>query len=127
MANTGFISTKIALAFAGMTIFGTLLMVGTSENEGVLGQIASQLSEQPGDETHGESDTVVAEPKVSAKAPVSTWASPVTEISDNDVPPERTISEAPRPGFAPAPLADSSDPTKASLSPGAVIVEDDDD
>jgi hypothetical protein len=129
MSNIGSTNTKVALAFAGMTILGTLLMVGTPGNEGVLGQITSRLSEQTSD-ADAESGAVIEEPSVSksVSAPVSVWDSPITEISDSDVPPERTVIEAPKPGFAPAfapaPPANDGDPAKAPLSPGAITSDD---
>ena len=135
MSNIGFTNTKVALAFAGMTILGTLLMVGTPGNEGVLGQITNRFSDQRSD-TDAESGTVIEEPSLSksVSAPVSVWDSPITEISDSDVPPETTVIEAPKPGFAAAPTPTyaatpspySSDPAKAPLSPNAIVSDDED-
>lgn len=44
MAMIPFTNAKAALAFAGMTILGTVMMVGTSDNKGMLGQMASSIS-----------------------------------------------------------------------------------
>jgi hypothetical protein len=128
MSNIGSTNTKVALAFAGMTILGTLLMVGTPGNEGVLGQITSRIAEQPS-EADSENDALIAQSSVGqvTRAPAPVWDSPVIQNSDAEVPPEGPILDTPRPGFAPAPPANDADPAKAPLSPSAISTDDYDD
>ena len=128
MSNIGFTNTKVALAFAGMTILGTLLMIGTPDNEGVLGQITSRLSEQP-DNASGENETVAAASSDNAtvSAPKPDWANPVIEVSDSDVEAARPAIAAPTPTFAPSPPPYSGDPAQAPLSPNAIISDGDDE
>jgi hypothetical protein len=126
MSNIGFTNTKVALAFAGMTILGTLLMVGTPDNEGVLGQITSRLSEEP-DDASRENETIVAASSDSSTAipPKPDWANPVIEVSDSEVEAARPAIAPPTPAFAATPPPYSSDPAKAPLSPNAIISDDD--
>lgn len=125
MAKIGLINTKVALGFAGVTILGTLMMVGTPDNEGVLGQITTRSSQQP-NEASGENETAVAASSESAatSSPRPDWANPVNEVSDSDIESQRPAIASPTPAFAPAPQPYSGDPAKAPLSPNAIISND---
>lgn len=53
MSRTLFENSKSALAFAGMTLFGAIAMVGTADNDGVLALVADRLAEQAPDNPNG--------------------------------------------------------------------------
>lgn len=46
MSTSPLVNTKSALVFAGITIFGTLMMVGPSENGGVLDRVMDRFGQQ---------------------------------------------------------------------------------
>lgn len=118
MSRTLFENSKAALAFAGVTIIGAVIMIGSPDNEGVLDKTVDSFAQERGDEA-----AIIAEPVEAQSSPVS--------ISDPDAgwgSSKQSVYPEPRPEVSPPEMVndfsppprdrDNSDRQQPDLIPG---------
>lgn len=117
MSRTLFENSKAALAFAGMTIFGAVMMVGTSEKSGVLPTVADRIAEQRA--------TIVADASAFAeeRSVGDKMSSPAAQPSvfGSYAPPAPGSSQ---PTTSPASPTPGNSLMTAPLAPGAIVADD---
>jgi hypothetical protein len=126
MSRTLFENSKAALAFAGLTLFGAVSMVGTSDNNGVLTAVVKRVSSAPKKAPPPSSESAGEETQAPfEKKTVDGW---------NDTPPSvfgdyrpggaaETVPPPGQPQFGKpaAPPPNQGNPMTAPLSPNAIV------
>lgn len=118
MSRTLFENSKAALAFAGMTLLGAVMMVGTSEKGGLLSRVDDIVADQRAQiaadaKAFAASQSVGDQPSASA----SGGGKPGSVFGDYD--PAKAAQPGPASVFT-AP-ATGGGPMTAPLAPGAVV------
>jgi hypothetical protein len=127
MSRTLFENSKAALAFAGLTLFGAVSMVGTSDNNGVLPQVVDRFAKPPqkapasSEERAAEEAGAQPEPK-----PDDGWYDAPPSVF-GDYTPTDAATASPQPGepqagTPAAPRQSAGNPMTAPLSPNAIVV-----
>jgi len=114
MSRTLFENSKAALAFAGVTIFGAVVMVGSSESGGVLDQLVERFSHQreaisTEAREFAESQSVGDAERTTVSDPDAGWGSSTAVFGDYTPgarqsavsPPSRSASKQTRTGMIP--------------------------
>ncbi len=120
MSRTLFENSKAALAFAGMTMLGAVMMVGTAEKGGVLSRLDEHLSAQRANITNDAQAFAAAQSvgdQPSAKG--SGWGRKKEVFGEFDP------AKAGQAKIAPATVtaAQGSGPMTAPLAPGAIAAD----
>lgn len=119
MSRTLFENSKAALAFAGMTIVGAVMMVGSADSGGVLDRAAS-LSARP--EPIAELAPVVqdgeSQPAEQPIDPAAGWGSSSAVFGEYDADPAGTDSSDPVPTSNPGGKRPSSRADEPARMPG---------
>jgi hypothetical protein len=102
MSRTLFENSKAALAFAGVTIIGAVIMIGSPDNEGVLDKTVDSFVEDREDSAAIGTEPVEAQIQpVRISDPAAGWGSSqksvYPESRQEDPPPNTFTDDSPRP------------------------------
>jgi hypothetical protein len=122
MSRTLFENSKAALAFAGMTLLGAVMMVGTSEKNGVLSSIDEHLAAQRANIT-ADAQAFAKEQSVSESdgKKGSGWGSEGTVFGDYNPTGTKQPSAKSIPPATPPP---GNSLMTAPLAPGAIVADE---
>ena len=117
MSRTLFENSKVALAFAAVTVIGAVSMVGTSEDGGMLTAVAERFGAEPKGKASAE-QVPTDSPRGSGKPAGAGWSSGSQTSVFGDYTGKPSAGEA-----AGRSASSSSDPMTAPLAPTATVTQ----
>lgn len=116
MSRTLFENSKVALAFAAITVIGAVSMVGTSDDGGVLSAVVDRFGAKPEGQASAAQVSSEAPPEGGKTAtPGAGWGGSASPFGDYS-------GKPPVPGQGPAASAASSvNPMTAPMAPTAIV------